>query len=83
MDFHSLVLSLTRVYLETVGNEVIRDEKALKVLELSSKLRNTSLMADSDEPSMCNVSLVKAGLEVWRKNSYKLRKRSSLKMKEE
>ena len=69
VDFHSLIVSLTKVYLEKMGGERIEEGKAHTVVELKSSKR----LADLDGPGLplqiSNSTLLKQGLENWRQKS--------------
>ena len=67
IDFHGLIFSLTKAYLEEVNDCSIQEEKMHTMLELESMEEKFSAKKDFYAFRVCNVNLLKAGLKNWEK----------------
>ena len=68
VDFHCLILSMVRIYLEKINGCSLKEEKAKTMLELHGRtiISSGKEIADSNT---CNLTLLIAGLKIWQKNS--------------
>ena len=69
VGFHSLVASLTKVYLETVSDEIIQEGKAHTVIELSSSERLAGINESVLTLSIANSTLLRSGLKEWQRKA--------------
>ena len=68
VDFHHLILSMARIYLEKVNACSLREENVQKMLELEGQTVVSS-RKDIYKLNACNLTLLIAGLKIWQKNS--------------
>ena len=66
VDFHNVIVSLTKVYVENISNEKIMEEKVHTILEIRPDLGKSSSSKSICEGRMSNIVLLREGLKRWR-----------------